>query len=91
MVGLGATAAATLIGYTQARSFVRSRLRYVDQAHTPGAAVIAGVGACVIAAPVVAILPLVGAGTAILFGVAVGAGVAAGSKQVRQLRGIDPL
>ena len=40
-----------------------------------------------VAAPIVFVLPVVGAGTAILFGASVGAGVARGAKDVRTLNG----
>jgi len=73
-----------MIGYAQARSFVTRRLRYVDAVHTAMAPLIAGVGAALIALPVVAFIPFIGAGTALSFGLAVGAGVAAGSREVRR-------
>ena len=84
LIGLAATAAATGFGYFQSRYFVRTKLRFVDAVQTGKAPLIAGVGAALIAAPVVALLPLVGAGTAILFGLGVGAGVAAGARDIRQ-------
>jgi len=84
IIGFGATVAATAVGYIQSRSFVRSKLRFVDAVQKAAAPVIAGVGAAVIAAPVVAILPVVGAGTAILFGLGVGTGVAAGARDIRR-------
>jgi hypothetical protein len=73
-----------IVGYAQARSFVTHRLRYVDAVHTALAPLIAGLGAALIALPVMALLPFVGAGTALSFGIAVGAGVAAGSREVRR-------
>ena len=73
-----------MIGYAQARSFVTRRLRYVDAVHTAMAPLIAGVGAALIALPIVAFIPFIGAGTALSFGLAVGAGVAAGSREVRR-------
>jgi hypothetical protein len=73
-----------ILGYAQARSFVTRRLRYVDAVHTALAPFIAGLGAALIALPIMAFLPYVGAGTALSFGVAVGAGVAAGSREVRR-------
>jgi hypothetical protein len=73
-----------MVGYAQARSFVTRRLRYVDAVHTAFAPIIAGVGAALLALPIVAFLPFVGAGTALSFGIAVGAGVAAGSRDVRR-------
>jgi hypothetical protein len=73
-----------IVGYAQARSFVTRRLRYVDAVHTALAPIIAGVGAALLALPIMAFLPYVGAGTALSFGIAVGAGVAAGSREVRR-------
>ena len=72
-----------VVGYTQARAFVFGRLRYVDAVHSKLAPSIAGVGAALLARPIVAILPWVGPGTALSFGLSVGAGVLAGSRDVR--------
>lgn len=84
LIGLIATGAATAGGYIQSRGFVRRRLKYVDLVQRAGAPVLAGAAAAVVAAPVVAILPLVGTGTALLFGAGVGAGVAAGARDIRR-------
>lgn len=84
ILGLLATGALTATGYYQTRGFVRRRLRFVDAVQKPGAPVLAGVGAAAAAVPVVWLLPLVGAGTAVLFGVGVAAGVSAGAKQIRR-------
>ncbi len=70
-------------GYGTARSFVRERLRYVDGALSSGAAVVAAVGATLIAWPVVWLLPLVTTGTALAFGIAVGLGARAGAHDVK--------
>ena len=53
-------------------------------ASSPLAPIVAGLGAALIAAPIVWMLPLVGAGTAIAFGLSVALGVAAGNKEVRR-------
>lgn len=84
LIGLVAAGAITATGYYKTRDFVRRRLRFVSAVQRPAAPVVAGVGAAAVAAPMVALLPVVGVGTAVLFGVGVGAGVAAG---VRHLRG----
>jgi hypothetical protein len=73
-----------IAGYSLARSFVTGRLRYVDAVHTAIAPFIAGIGAALVALPLVALLPFVGAGTALSFGISVGAGVAAGSREIRR-------
>lgn len=83
-IGIVATAAATLFGYLAARRFVEDRLRYVDGIHTLRAPLVAGVVAALVAAPVVWLLPFVGAGTAVLFGAGVALGVANGSREVRK-------
>lgn len=72
-----------ILGYAQARTFVVTRLRYVDAVHSALAPFIAGIAAALVALPV-ALLPFLGVGTALSFGVAVGAGVAAGSREVRR-------
>ena len=66
------------LSYGTARRFVRERLRYVESALTPGAAIIAGVIAAVVAVPVVGLLhiipilgSLIGGGTALVFGLSV--------------------
>lgn len=84
LISLAASFAAALIGFTQARSFVRQRLRYVDAAQGSAAPVIAGVGALLLAIPVVSLLPIVGGGTALAFGLSVGFGVVNGQRDVRR-------
>lgn len=84
LIGLIPAAAAALLGYAQSRRFVRQRLAYVDAVQRAGVPAVAGVAAGVVALPVVALLPLVGLGTAILFGGSVGAGVAAGVRDIRR-------
>jgi hypothetical protein len=83
LLGLVATGAATAAGYLQSRRFVRGRLRFVDAVQKPTAPLVAGAAATAIALPVVAVLPLVGLGTAVLFGAGVGTGVAHGARDVR--------
>ena len=80
----GATGAVTLFGYLKARQFVRDRLRFVDAAHRPSTAVVAGVGAAAVATPIVMLLPIVGIPSALIFGVGVGWGVHHGSRDVRK-------
>jgi hypothetical protein len=86
LIGFAVTVAAAVFGYLQSRSFVRRRLAYVDAVQGGAAPVVAGVAAALLAAPLVALLPLVGGGTAILFGGAVGAGVSAGARDTRRRR-----
>lgn len=84
LLALAASVAVAAIGYTQARAFVRERLRYVDAAQSGVAPILAGLGAAVVASPVVALLPFIGIGTAIAFGVSVGVGVANGQRDIRR-------
>jgi uncharacterized MnhB-related membrane protein len=68
----------------KSRSFVGQRLRYTNIVETPALGLWAGVGATILAAPVVALLPIVGAGTAIVIGAGVGTGVALGVKDTKE-------
>jgi len=84
LLAYAASLAVTFIGYTQARTFMRQRLRFTGAAQSMWAPIIAGLAAMVLATPVVALLPLVGTGTAIAFGVSVGFGVANGQRDIRR-------
>jgi hypothetical protein len=84
LISLAIAVLAAVLGYSAARNFVARRLRYVDAAQTPLAPVVAGFGAWLIALPVVALIPFVGAGTAITFGLAVAGGVATGARDIRR-------
>lgn len=84
LAGIAATATATLFGYWQAKQFTRNRLRFVDGVHRTGVPVLVGVAAACLAAPVVWLLPLVGTGTALLFGAGVGLGVSSGARDIRR-------
>jgi hypothetical protein len=86
LITLAATSAAAILGYTQSRIFVRRKLRFIDAVQKGGVPVLAGLGATLVAAPVVGLLPLVGAGTALAFGLSVGAGVASGVRDIRERR-----
>ena len=66
------------------RHFVGQRLRYTSIVDKPMLGLWAGVGATVVAAPLVAVLPIVGAGTAIALGAGVGTGVALGVRDSRK-------
>ena len=77
---------AGFLGYVQTRRFVASRLRYVDAAQNRLLPFAAGIGAMLLALPIVAVLPVIGAGTAVVLGLGVGSGVAVGAKDVRLAR-----
>ena len=84
MLGLAIAFAASMLGYWQARQFTQNKLRFVDSVHKMGVPFLAGIGAALVAMPVVWILPLVGTGTALLFGLGVALGVSAGAKEIRK-------
>ncbi len=77
--------AATVWGYVQSRRYVRRRLRFVDAVQKPVVPVAAGLGAAVVAAPVVWLLPVLGGGAAVVFGIGVGLGVFHGARDVKWL------
>ena len=84
LLGFAASTAIVFFGYTRARRFVAERLRYVEVINHPAAPVVAALGAAAIAMPVVALLPILGIGTALSFGLSVGLGVAAGRADIRR-------
>ncbi len=85
-IAVAAATAAAIFGYTQSRRFVRNRLRFVDKVHGSGVPVLAGVGALIVGMIVTAMVPIVGFGTALAFGLGVGTGVAAGRSDIRHNR-----
>lgn len=87
ILGLMALGALTYAGYSGTRRFVRERLRYVDAAQRRYAPWLAGLATATLAIPLTWVLPFVGAGTAILFGIGVGLGVSRGAADVRRMRG----
>lgn len=84
LLGVGIAVAAGIVGYWQARQFTQNKLRYVDAIHKAIFPFAIGAGAALIAIPVVALLPVVGTGTALLFGGGVAMGVSAGAREVRK-------
>jgi hypothetical protein len=83
MIELIVVGAAGVMGYMKSRDFVVSRLRYVDRVQRPSAPLVAGAVAAAVALPVVAVLPVIGAGTALVFGGAVAMGTKVGAARVR--------
>lgn len=71
-------------GHLRSRKFVGRRLRYTSIVEKPALGLWAGVGATILAAPVVAVLPIVGGGTAIAIGLGVGTGVAVGVQDTKE-------
>ena len=84
LIAAGIAGASGIIGHMKSRSFVGQRLRYTSIVEKPMLGVWAGVGATVLAAPLVAVLPIVGAGTAIAIGAGIGTGVALGVRDSKE-------
>ena len=81
---IGTAAGGIGAGYVKVRSFVRDRLRFVDAVHARSAPVVVGTIATLAAGPVVWLLPVIGGGTALAFGIGVGLAVSHGAKDVRR-------
>jgi hypothetical protein len=84
ILGIFITLFVALAGFVVSQRFVENRLRYVDAVQRPYAPLVAGAVAALIAWPIVGLLPLVGTGTALLFGASVFAGVASGAREIRR-------
>lgn len=84
LLAIAIAGGASFFGYVKTRKFVRERLRFVDGVQKPIAPVVAGSVATLAAVPF-AFLPLIAIPTAVVFGVGVGAGVAAGARDARSL------
>lgn len=81
---LAIAGAASVGGYITTKRFVRTRLRFVDGVHRRGVPVMAGIAAWGVGL-VAAVLPLVTPVTAMLFGIGIGTGVAAGRRDLKRL------
>ena len=77
---LAAAGAGMGVSYVKVRDFVRDRLRFVDAAQKRSAPWFAGIATTLAMSPVVALLPVVGGGTAIVFGIVVGTAVRKGQR-----------
>jgi hypothetical protein len=86
IITLAASAGAGIAGYVASKDFTQRKLRFVDAVHRPGVAIIAGGVAALVAAPIVAVLPIVTGLTAVLLG----AGVALGVKTAQRNRHLLP-
>ncbi len=84
LIAAGVAGVTGVFGHIKSRRFVGQRLRYTKLVEKPALGLWAGVGAMVVAAPLVAVLPIVGAGTAIAIGAGVGTGVALGVKDSKE-------
>ncbi len=84
MIGLIAAGVAGAFGHIKSRKFVGQKLRYTDIVEKPALGLWAGVGTVAVAAPIVAVLPFVGAAAAIAAGAGVGTGVWLGVKDSKE-------
>ena len=80
LLSIAAAGVALVGGFGWTRSFVRTRLRFVDIVHSRPAPWVVGAAATLLAAPIVAILPIVGGGTALALGVGAGLGTKSAQK-----------
>jgi len=85
LIALGVAGAAFVGGFGWTRNFVRTRLRFVDAVHSKPAPFVIGAAVAVVASPVVALLPIVGAGTALALGIGTGLGVRSAQKDRHML------
>ncbi len=83
LIAAGIAGVAGVAGHIKARQFVGRKLRYTNLVEKPLLGLWAGLATTVVAAPLVAVLPIVGAGTAIVIGAGVGTGVALGVKDTK--------
>jgi len=86
LLWLGVSGGAALFSYMKSRQFVRSRLRFVDAIQNPAVPLVAGIGTAVVASAL-SFLPIITVTTGLLVGLAVGAGVLHGSRDVKRLPG----
>jgi hypothetical protein len=84
LIGIVVAWTAAFFGYSRARSFVKDKLRYVEAVYRGSAPWKAGFAAGLIATPIAWALPIVTGASAILFGTAVGLGVAAGRRDLQR-------
>lgn len=83
LIAAGIAGMTGVYGYITSRKFVGRRLRYTAVVEKPMLGLWAGVATTVVAAPLVALLPVVGAGTAIAAGLGVGTGVTLGVQDTK--------
>ena len=83
LIAIAISLAVSAFGFAAARRYVHDRLKFVDAVQTMKAPVIAGLVAWAVFMPLALLLPFVGTGTAIVFGLSVGLGVRQGAKDIR--------
>jgi hypothetical protein len=89
LIGLAIALGVGVGSFAKTRTFVKRRLRYVDAVQKGTAPIIAGAAAAIVAAPVVAALPIITGATALALGAGIGFGTHAGAKDIRENRDDD--
>ena len=84
LISLVVAVGAGMFAFGLAREYVRQKLRFVDAVRNPLAPWAVAVGALIVAIPIVALLPIIGGGTALVFGAAAGLGTASGVKALKR-------
>jgi len=84
IISMAIALAVAAFGYFQARSFVQSKLRFVDAVQHFAAPLIAGVSAMLISAAFSWLLPLISMKSSMRFVLGVVAGVSSGARDVRK-------
>jgi hypothetical protein len=64
--------------HVKSKDWVRRKLRYTNIVEKPGLGLFVGAATAVVAAPVIAALPIIGMGTGVVVGIGLGAGVGTG-------------
>lgn len=87
MIELIVAGAAGVAGHMKSKKFVRKRLRFTRWVERPGLGLMAGAATAIVAGPLVAVLPFIGAGAGAVVGIGaglgVGTGVSIGARQAR--------
>jgi hypothetical protein len=68
----------------KSKDFVARKLRYTNLVEKPSFGLVVGIATAVVALPLVGLLPVVGAGTAVALGAGVGTGVSLGAARARR-------
>ena len=84
LIGLVVAWTAAWLGYSRSKAFVKKKLRYVEAVYRSSAPWKAGFIAGAVAMPIAWVVPLVTGASALLFGAAVGLGVAGGRRELRR-------
>ncbi len=84
LIGFAIAWTAAFFGYSRSRGFVKNKMRYVEGVYRWSAPWKAGLIAALVTTPIAWALPFISGASAVLFGTAVGLGVAAGRRELRR-------